>query len=157
MTNFERMIALAAEVFNTKADGNQLDVDQDVLARLAEIHPASVGEYDDGNGPVAWVILIPTTTALMNSFLRKEISEKQLYEQTPIGEKYETIYLCSAMVLPEFRRKGIAKKLAMDAIAEIRKDHDIKTLFTWPFTPEGKLTAEDLAKSTALDLTISDW
>jgi ribosomal protein S18 acetylase RimI-like enzyme len=151
------MIALAEEVFNAKDDVNQLDVDQDVLARLAEIHPATVGEFDDGNGPVAWVILIPTTTALMTSFLRKEISEKQLYEQTPIGEKYDSIYLCSAMVLPEFRRKGIAKKLAMDAIAEIQKDHTIKSLFTWPFTTEGRLAAEDLAQSTALKLTTSDW
>jgi GNAT superfamily N-acetyltransferase len=146
------MIALAEEVFNAKADDNQIDVDENVLTRLAQIHPATVGEFDDGKGPVAWVILIPTTTSLMNMFLKKEISEKELYELTPIGSKYDAIYLCSAMVLPEYRRQGVARRLALNAISEIKKDHNIISLFTWPFTEEGRLAAENLANESSLPL-----
>lgn len=58
LSNFERMIQLAEEVFAVKNDPDQLDVNQDVLERLQKIHPSTVSEQDDGNGPVAWVLMI---------------------------------------------------------------------------------------------------
>jgi hypothetical protein len=76
LSNFERMILLADEVFATKEDPDQLDINEDVLAHLRSIHPATVCEYDDGHGPVAWVLVIPTTLELMNQFLTGTISEK---------------------------------------------------------------------------------
>src|SRR6478609_5449365 len=111
LSNFERMIQLADEVFTSRSDPNQLDINPEVLDHLRNIHPATVSEYDDGHGPVAWILLIPTTTELMNRFLKNEISEKKLYELTPLNTTYDALYLCSAMVLKEYRRKGIAKKL----------------------------------------------
>ena len=89
---------------------------------MQKIHPATVSEFDDGNGPAAWVLLIPTTTELMHQFLEKKISEKELYALTPLNSTYEALYLCSGMVLEEYRRKGIAKKLTLDAIDPARKD-----------------------------------
>ncbi len=80
--NFERMIRLAEEVFATKNDPNQLDVNQAVIERLRRIHPSTVTEYNGEDGPVAWVLIIPTTYELMRRFLEKEISEKELFEQT---------------------------------------------------------------------------
>jgi len=151
-SNFERMIQLADEVFAVKTDPDQLDVNEEVLNRLRKIHPATVSEYDDGNGPVAWVLLIPTTKDLMKRFLEKDISEKQLYDMTPVGASYDAIYLCSAMVLEEYRRKGIAKQLSLKAIEDIRKDHPIKALFVWTFSKEGDLGAESIARSTSLPL-----
>ncbi len=146
------MIALAEETFAVKEDPDQLDVDRDVLAQLQKMHPSAVSEYDDGNGPVAWVLLIPTTTELMNSFLEKRISEKELFELTPLNIKYEALYLCSAMVLEEFRRKGITKKLALEAIAEMLKTHPVKALFVWAFSKEGDLASEAIARETSLPL-----
>ena len=151
-TNFERMIQLADEVFATKSDPNQLDINEEVLAHLQAIHPATVSEYDDGNGPVAWILLIPTTTELMHQFIEGTISEKQLYELTPLNINYQAVYLCSAMVLEEYRRKGIAKRLTLQAIAAIRNDHPIQSLFVWTFSKEGFLSAEALAHETALPL-----
>jgi len=152
LSNFERMIQLADEVFAVKNDPDQLDVNEEVINRLRKIHPATVSEYDDGNGPVAWVLLIPTTNALMNEFLSNDISEKQLYEMTPLGAEFDAIYLCSAMVLGEYRRKGIAKQLSLKAIEAICKDHPIKVLFVWSFSKEGDLGAESIARSTSLPL-----
>ncbi|MGZ4055688.1 MAG: GNAT family N-acetyltransferase [Bacteroidia bacterium] len=151
-SNFERMIELAEDVFAVKNDPDQLDVNQEVLERLQKIHPASVIQYDEGNGPIAWILLIPTTHELMNKFLEKKISEKKLFYLTPIGARYDAIYLCSAMVLEEYRRKGIAKKLTLDAIEKIRKDHPIKSLFVWAFTKEGDSASEALANLIALPL-----
>ena len=151
-TNFERMIQLAEDVFAVKNDPDQLDVNEQVITRLKEMHPDTVSEYDDGNGPVAWVLLIPTTTALMNSFLKNEITEKQLFEMTPLHSTYETLYLCSAMVLEEYRRQGITKRLVLDAINRIRKEHTINALFYWPFTDEGEQAAVSIALLTELPL-----
>ena len=146
------MIQLAEDVFAVKNDPDQLEVNEQVITHLLEIHPATVSEYDDGHGPAAWVLLIPTTTVLMNSFLKEEITEKQLFEMTPLHSTYEALYLCSAMVLDEYRRQGITKRLVLDAINRIRKDHPINALFYWPFTDEGEHAASSIARLTALPL-----
>lgn len=152
LNNLERMIQLAEEVFSVKNDPNQLDVNPTVLERLQQIHPATVAEYDDGNGPVAWILLIPTTLELMNRFIENKISEKKLFDLTPLNTKYEALYLCSALVLEEYRRKGIAKRLTMEAIENIRKDHPLKALFVWTFSKEGDLGAAEIARLTSLPL-----
>lgn len=146
------MIQLAEDVFDAKNDPDQLDVDEQVLERLKKIHPATVSEYDDGDGPVAWVLLIPTIKELMQQFLSNKISEKELFELTPLESSYDALYLCSALVLEEYRRKGIAKKLTLDAIEQIRKAHPIQSLFAWAFTKEGQIGVDSIAKATSLPL-----
>lgn len=152
LTNFERMIQLADEVFAVRQDPDQLDVNDQVLQRLAEIHPATVAEHDDGNGPVAWILLIPTTSQLMEQFLAKEISERDLFDRTTPGDDYQALYLCSAMVLEEYRRMGIAKSLTLDAVTRIRADHAITCLFVWTFSEAGAAAAAELSRLTGLPL-----
>lgn len=151
-SNFERMIQLADDVFATKNDPDQLDVNEEIIEQLLKLHPSTVSEYDDGNGPVAWVLLIPTTLDLMNLFLSKEITEKELFDRTPLDSKYEALYLCSAMVLEEYRRMGIAKQLTLEALEEMRKTHPLKALFVWSFSKEGDLGAETLSRLVSLPL-----
>ena len=152
LSNFERMIQLAEDVFAVKSDPDQLDVDKEVMERLLRMHPASVSEYDDGNGPVAWILLIPTTLDLMQRFLEHKISEKELFDLTPEDSVYDALYLCSALVLEEYRRKGIAKQLTINAIENIRKVHPLKALFVWAFTKEGDLSSEKIAQLASLTL-----
>ena len=150
--NFERMLQLVGEFFDTKNDPDQLDVTEADRERLLAIHPATMSEYVEGDGPVVWLMGIPTTTAIMEQFLRGEISETQLLYQTPSGIKYEALYLCSASVLPEFRGKGLAKKIALEAINKIRHDHPIKALFTWSFSDAGKGLGDALARECNLPI-----
>jgi len=56
------------------------------------------------------------------------------------------------MVLEEYRRKGIAKRLILTAIENIRKKHPLKALFVWAFSKEGSLGAEEIASITVLPL-----
>jgi len=146
------MIELADTAFSVRTDPNQLSVDQNVIERLQKIHPSTMSEFDDGNGPVVWILVIPTTLDLMHQFINKEISEKELFEQTPLDIQYDALYLCSAMVLEEFRGKGLAKKLTLDAIENIRKEYPIKTLFVWAFSREGEGLAEKIAVLADLPL-----
>jgi GNAT superfamily N-acetyltransferase len=151
-SNFERMIELADQIFSSKNDPQQLDVNEAVMEGLFKIHPACLSEYEEGEGPLAWIIVIPTSKRIMNAFLKKEISEKELYEQTLNEMCFETIYLCSALVHDEYRKKGIAKKICLEAIEKIQKNHGIDSLFVWSFTPEGVHCAESIAKATKLAL-----
>lgn len=151
-SNFERMIQLAEDVFATRSDPDQIDVDQQVILRLQRIHPATVSEYNDGKGPVVWVLIIPTTTEIMNQFLQHKITERELLVLTPADITYESLYLCSALVLEEYRHQGIAKRLAVEAIVQICKDHPLKSLFVWPFTKQGDALAENIARNVTLPL-----
>jgi len=151
-SNFERLIELSDEVFSSRTDPDQLNVNEKVMEHLQLIHPDTISEYDDGNGPVCWILCIPTTLDLMNQFINKEISERELYELTPLNAKYEAIYMCSALLLEEFRGKGIAQKVGMKAIENIMLDHSIKALFFWSFSKEGEKLADKASDLLGLPL-----
>ena len=152
LSNFERMILLSDEVFSSRTDPDQLNVNENVMEQLQRIHPDTISEYDDGNGPICWILCIPTTLDLMNQFINKKISERELYELTPLNTKYEAIYLCSALLLEEFRGKGIAQTLGVRAIENIKIDHSIKALFFWSFSKEGEKLAEKVSELMSLPL-----
>jgi len=152
ISNYERMIQLSDDVFSSRTDPDQLSVNENVMEHLQLIHPDTLSEYDDGNGPVCWLLCIPTTLDLMNKFINQTISERELYELTPLNTKYEAIYLCSALLLEEFRGRGIAQRLAVTAIENIRIDHPIKALFFWSFSKEGQNLAEKLSRLIGLPL-----
>jgi len=151
-SNFERLIELSDEVFSSRTDPDQLNINEKVMEHLQLIHPDTISEYDDGNGPVCWILCIPTTLDLMNQFINKEISERELYELTPLNAKYEAIYMCSALLLEEFRGKGIAQKVGMKAIENIMLDHSIKALFFWSFSKEGEKLADKASDLLGLPL-----
>ncbi len=146
------MIELVTETFDTRNDPEQLDVNEEVIEQLARLHPATLSEHVEGDGPVVWILIIPTTTEFMNRFLNYEISEGDILKLTPLHSTYDTVYLCSASTLAEFRRKGLAKKMTIDAINEIKKDHPIKALFVWHFSKEGEILAEKIAEELSLPL-----
>lgn len=88
----------------------------------------------------------------MNRFLENEISEKELFDLTPLDTTYEAVYLCSALVLEEYRRKGITKQLALTAIENMHKDYPLKAAFVWAFSPEGDMAAEKIAGLAGMPL-----
>ncbi len=151
-SNFDRMIELATTFFDAKNDPDQISVTEQDIARLHSLHPASMTEATDAHGPIAWILVIPTTTALMDRFLAKEIGEQTLLDETPVGATYDALYLCSALVLPEHRGKGLARTLLNSAVASIRADHPIRTLFFWGFSVEGERLAASVARACGLPL-----
>jgi GNAT superfamily N-acetyltransferase len=151
-TNYGRMIKLAEEFFDMKNDPSQITVDEETIALLKLIHPWALNEKQDPNGPVAWVLIFPTTEQLMKQFIDCRINEMQLLHSTPLNVKYDAVYLCSALVLPEYRGKGIARHLAVHAIQMMRSDHPISSLFLWAFSPEGAGLAQSIAEEIGLPL-----
>lgn len=150
--NRARMIKLSEEFFDMKNDPAQLSVDEDTMKRLLEINPSTLSEKTDENGPIAWMLIIPTTKKVMDDFLTRKITEKEILDRTPLGEKYDTIYLCSALVLPEYRGRGLAKQMVLHAIQSILNQHPIQSLFVWSFSTEGKSLANWVANELNLPL-----
>jgi ribosomal protein S18 acetylase RimI-like enzyme len=150
--NLERMIQLADEFFSVRSDPSQISVNGTVMRRLQHIHPASITQKSTRNGPIAWILVIPTTHHLMEQFITKKINERELYRKIPLHVKYDSIYLCSALVLPEYRGRGLAKRLMTKAIKSILKEHPIQSLFYWAFSAEGKKLATSAARELSLPL-----
>jgi GNAT superfamily N-acetyltransferase len=146
------MIQLAEEFFATKNDPSQISIDQRVMRRLKRIHPSTMTEKSTSKGPIAWILIIPTTHTLMEQFITKKINERELLNKTPLRVKYDSIYLCSALVLPEYRGRGLAKSLMIKAIKSIKKTHPIDCLFYWAFSVAGKKLAVSVAKELSLHL-----
>lgn len=150
--NRARMRKLAEEFFDMKNDPAQLSVDEDTMKCLLEINPSTLSEKTDENGPIAWMLIIPTTKKIMDDFLTRKITEKEILDRTPLGEKYDTIYLCSALVLPEYRGRGLAKQMVLHEIQSILNQHPIQSLFVWSFSTEGKSLANWVANELNLPL-----
>ena len=146
------MIQLAEEFFAVKNDPSQISINKKVMLRLHKIHPSTMTEKRTSRGPIAWILLIPTTRALMDQFIAKEINERELFHKTPLHVKYDSIYLCSALVLPEYRGKGLAKTLMTKAIKSMQKEHPVSCLFSWAFSKEGRKLAVSVARELSLRL-----
>lgn len=154
LPNFQRMFQIIDDVFATRQDPDQLQVDEEVIKKLNEIHPACLSELADENGPVIWALMIPTTEKVMNDFLSGKISERELLDETIVGEKFTCLYLCSVTTLPEYRKKGETKKICLKAIEKIRANFPIATLYVWAFTKEGESLAQQIASETKLSLNL---
>jgi len=152
--NYPRMLNLIDEVFATRNDPDQIQVTAQEMIKLNQIHTSCLSELADDKGPLIWVLMIPTTIAIMQDFLNDKITEKELLDNTPINTTYEAIYLCSATTLPEHRNFGKTKQLCLNSIKEIQSTNHITHLFVWPFTKEGRALATTIANATSLKLLI---
>ena len=150
--NYNRMLALIDEVFATRNDPDQIQVTPKQMKKLQELHHNCLCERSDENGPLIWLLVIPTTSEIMNSFLSHQISEKQLLENTPSGVPYNALYLCSVTTLPEASGRGSTFELCMQTIDEIIKTHPLEFLFVWPFTKAGEALANKIANASGLKL-----
>ncbi len=150
--NLQRMIQLAEEFFGTRNDPTQIAVDDSVREKLHAIHPASMTEETNPEGPIAWVLMFPTTRTLKEQFIAQQITERELLDLTPPGERYQAVYLCSALVLPEFRKQGIATRLVTGALTSMAADHPIESLFYWAFSGAGEQLARTVAGKFQLPL-----
>ncbi len=150
--NYKKMMAIIEETFATRNDPGQIQVTPAQMKKLEQLHPSTLAEIANEDGPMIWVLMIPTTKKIMDDFLSRIISETELLEKTKPGDSFDCIYLCSATTLPEYRDKGETKKLCIKAVREIGNDHPIKYLFVWPFTQGGEKLAVSVAKASSLEL-----
>lgn len=150
--NFEIMMQIVNEVFHYDTDPHQLQVDEAVVEQLTALHPATCIELNDENGPIFWLILIPTSLATMQLFLKGEISEQTLYNYALTEKVYEALYLCSIALHPNYRNKGMATLETKQAILQLKSSWPINCLYYWPLSTEGDQLAQKLALEMGLPI-----
>jgi hypothetical protein len=150
--NEARMYELIDDVFDTQNDSTQLRFSENDIEKLISLSPHTLQEAANEDGPYAWISVFPTSLDLMNQFLSEQINERQLFDLTNKEDNNEVVYLCSAIVLPEFRNQGLALKLTIQAIEALQLSYPIRVALVWPFSDNGFRLAEKAAEACGLSL-----
>ena len=157
--NLKRMLDLVDEVFESKSDPNQLSFTEEDMEHLQALHPACLNEHANEDGPYAWISIFPTSSDLANKFVGGKSTERELFDKTLElnPTQLNTVYLCSALVLPEFRKNMIAFTTTIQAIEGMKNNLPIHQLLVWPFSHEGEQLAKKIAKASQLPLLIKKY
>ena len=145
--NEARMYELIDDVFDTQNDSTQLRFSESDIEKLISLSPHTLQEAANEEGPYAWISVFPTSLDLMNQFVSEQINERQLFDLTNKEDNNEVVYLCSAIVLPEFRNQGLALKLTIQAIEALQLSYPIRVALVWPFSDSGLRMAEKAAEA----------
>jgi hypothetical protein len=150
--NEARMYELIDDVFDTQNDSTQLRFSENDIEKLISLSPHTLQEAANEDGPYAWISVFPTSLDLMNQFVSEQINERQLFDLTNKEDSNEVVYLCSAIVLPEFRNQGLALKFTIQAIEALQLSYPIRVALVWPFSDNGLRLAEKAAEACGLSL-----
>ncbi|MEK7585183.1 MAG: GNAT family N-acetyltransferase [Patescibacteria group bacterium] len=149
----EKIRRISEKFFGTQSDPDQMPVNQESADKLHAIHPDTIiYKFDGPRNPIAWSVVVPTSIGVMNGFLNKEISEKELLDMATEEKKFEALYLCAVFVLPEYRGKGYAKQLLTESIDKLSKGK-VLPLYCWIYSKEGagliNLLSQELGREIA--------
>ena len=142
----QKMDEIAERIFGTQKDPEQIPITKESGEKLEALTPHWIKYKLDGqNNPIAWVMILPTSLELMTEFLEGRINERELLDLTKPQDTYEALYLCAAITVPEYRRRGYAVELLIEGINSIPHDRNVK-LFAWPHSSEGEGLIEKIEK-----------
>jgi hypothetical protein len=131
------ILEISEEFFHTKDDPTQIPTTMEASKKILDLYPGAFSYKMENGTPVSWVIVIPTQKEIAEKFLRGELNERELLENTKKEDVYDALYLQIAFTLPEFRGKGFPICLFKKAIAKAPISNDAM-FFAWAYSKEGK-------------------
>ena len=104
-----------------------------------------------GNEIIGYSFMIPCSNNIADLFIKKRISENDLFnrvkEERIDDTNFEAIYLCSSIIRPEHRRKGLALEGFVKLIKPLMEKRNFKSrFFFWGYTPAGRAAVLKLAR-----------
>lgn len=141
-----RMMNLTESFFDTKIDESQIPINLESRNKFFALSPYTFAVEVIDNNPIAWVLTMPTHKEIARDFIDGKITEKELFDRTKPGGKYDAVYLASSFTVPEHRRKGFAKRLRKIALGKFFEIYPIEMVFAWPYSEEGKALDKALEK-----------
>ena len=146
---------LAEKYFKMEHDPDQIPASIENVRWINKHIPECVNVMKNYQEIIGFTFIIPATRKLMNEFISGKISENSMFEEVKKSVNYrnfETIYLCSAFVKPEYRRKGLALEGFVKSIEILMEKRNIRPiLFYWEYTPEGGRMCKSIADKLNLD------
>lgn len=103
--------------------------------------------FKEKGEPIAWSLVMPTSKVNSDKFLSEEINEKVIFEDSTKKHSFESLYLFVAIVLPEYRRKGLATELMSYQVNYFRDKYNIKDFYAWTFSKEGEILIKAIEKT----------
>jgi hypothetical protein len=97
---------------------------------------------------------LPADKEIMEKFISKEMNEDELLravQKKVTLKNFDAVYLCSALIKPEFRGKGYAKNSMKTSIKKIAGNKK-PILFYWKFSEEGAGLAKKIAEELNLEI-----
>lgn len=149
---FKKVLKISEDFFGTQSDPDQMPINQESADKLNSISSDTIlYKFDDKGNPIAWSVVVPTTIEVMNKFLHKDISEKELLQRASKDKKFEALYLCAVFVLPEYRRKGLAKDLLIESVKKLSNQKELP-LYSWIYSEEGKKLSGYLSSALGVEI-----
>lgn len=146
---------LAEKYFGTRKDPEQMPTDEKASNWILHNIPECVNVIKNNGEIIGFSFIMPCNEELMKQFISKKLNESQLYKEIKKKITYKnftTIYLCSAFVKPDYRKKGLASKAVMKSIEKIMKNNKIPTLFFEAYSEDGRKTVEAMAKKLKIQV-----
>ena len=147
---------LAEEYFGMNTDSNQIPASMENVKWINKNIPDCVNVIKNDGKIIGFTFIVPGNKKIMNDFLDEKINENELFEMVKSNISYDnfyTIYLCSAFIKNEFRRKNLALNGFIKSIDKLLgKVKKKPILFIWAYTKEGERLGEKIAKITKLKL-----
>lgn len=135
----------AEKIFGIEQDPDQMPINEESVKKLDAIYVEWLNTRSNGNNePISWSVVMPTQKSLAEQFLNNKITEKELLELTKAEERYDSLYIVSAITVPDYRNKGLAFESLIAAIKKAPITMDA-LIFAWPITPEGQNLANKIS------------
>lgn len=152
----EEISDIAEGLFDTGHSEDQIPIEEATVVKMDLLtRDWLVCVLDEKGNPISWVMIVPTQKELAKKFINKEISEKELFVETEFAEQYDALYLCSAITIPEFQKRGLVTLLTLGLIQKIPHTAD-PVIFSWPTTVPGKIALTALSSSINSKILIRD-
>lgn len=145
--DFWDVCKLHFEEFNVDKDLEQIQSESISWERLINCECEQECIIKESERVLGSSYIILTSNELADKFLSAEINENDLLLNSRKIKKFDCIYLCSAIILPEFRNKGFIFESSKRVIANSIEEFGMQfpKLFYWPFSNIGEKLSKKIA------------
>jgi hypothetical protein len=155
---WEKLKAMLEAFYNTQNDPDQIQIRPSSTGKnwISTRIPECAVIIKSGDELVGSTLVLPCTQAWMQDFITGRINEAQLAEKIRESdltyETMETIYSCSAFIVPEHRGKGLAAQALIHSIRNITTRKI--PIFYWEYSTIGKIITEKYAAHLGVELYV---
>lgn len=144
--DLEKICEIAENVFGTAEDPDQVDANLENSLKLRSVDSHSILVEKEGDTLVGWAVAMPSSLENMRAFLNEDISERSLFDLSVETVKHEALYLMAVIVLPEFRRRGVGKRVITKQLDYfLEKYPSISQVYAWPWSEGGEALIQSLS------------
>lgn len=156
---FHKIGELATNFFYAEPDDEQLPPEEYNYEFSKNKTPFSTNIIKEENKVIGFTSIIPCDERTMKLFLNKKINEKEMWHKIK-NLKWKEVtcaYLAATLIIPTYQKKGIGTKARITHINKIQELYpNLKKLFCWTYTKEGKKLIKKVIKEINQEILIRD-